>query len=169
VLISRAINFVPGYLYGIVLGLAFTREIGEEEEAREVAVSSLVLLAGAVASWVMLGVIRSGDVVGFFDEVGEAALATVTVSAFEALAIGLLPLRGMPGRVLFAARKKWWLAIWGVSVLALFHALVNPQSGYLVSSALVPVATTVGLLVVFTLFSVGLWGFFALKDRRKTQ
>jgi hypothetical protein len=29
------------------------------------------------------------------------------------------------------------------------------------------VATTIALLVVFAAISVGMWGFFALKDRKK--
>jgi hypothetical protein len=166
VVVSRVIGFLPGYLYGIVLGLAFTGEVSEEDEAREVAVSAIVVLVVALASWMALGAVRSTDDVGFSSDIAEAALATVTVSAFEALAIGLLPISGMPGKHLFTSRKKWWLAIWGISVLAFFHALVNPQSGYLSDAALVPVATTIGLLVAFAIVSFGLWGFFTLRQRR---
>jgi hypothetical protein len=91
----------------------------------------------------------------------------ITVSAFEALVFGLLPIHGMPGRVLFGQRRWLWVAIWGISLLAFFHVLVNPQSGYLVDSALVPVATTYGLLALFTVMSLGLWGWFRRLDRRK--
>ena len=168
VVLSRVIGFVPGYLYGIVIGLAFTREVSDEDEAREVAASAVVLLGVAILSWVALGAIRSGEGSGFGVDVGEAALATITVAAFEALTIGLLPLRGMPGRKLFANRRKWWIVIWGIAVLAFFHALINPESGYLTESTLVPVATTIALLVLFGAVSVGLWGFFAVKDRKKS-
>jgi hypothetical protein len=89
----------------------------------------------------------------------------ITVSAFEALVFGLLPIHGMPGRVLFGQRRWLWVAIWGIS--SFFHVLVNPQSGYLVDSALVPVATTYGLLALFTVMSLGLWAWFRRLDRRK--
>jgi hypothetical protein len=168
VVLSRVIGFVPGYLYGIVVGLAFTREVSDEDEAREIAASAVVLLGVAILSWVALGAIRSGEGSGFGVDVGEAALATITVAAFEALTIGLLPLRGMPGRKLFANRRKWWIVIWGIAVLAFFHALINPESGYLTESTLVPVATTIALLVLFAAVSVGLWGFFAVRDRKKS-
>jgi hypothetical protein len=166
VLLSRLIGFLPGYLYGIVLGVAFTREVSDQQEANEVTFASTFVLALAVGSWVMLGLVRSGSGAGALTDLVEAALATVVVSGFEALTIGLLPLGGMPGKVLFDQKKVWWIVIWGLSVLAFFHALVNPQSGYLVDSALVPVATTIGLLVAFTLFSLALWGFFRLRQRR---
>jgi hypothetical protein len=100
-------------------------------------------------------------------DLAEGAVAMITVSAFEALVFGLLPIHGMPGRVLFGQRRWLWVAIWGISLLAFFHVLVNPQSGYLVDSALVPVATTYGLLALFTVMSLGLWAWFRRLDRRK--
>jgi hypothetical protein len=166
VVLSRLIGFLPGYLYGIVLGVAFTREVSDQQEANEGAVASTFVLALAVGSWVMLGLVRAGSGAGVLTDLVEAALATVVVSGFEALTIGLLPLGGMPGKALFDRKKLWWIVIWGLSVLAFFHALVNPQSGYLADSALVPVATTIGLLVAFTLLSFALWGFFRLRQRR---
>jgi hypothetical protein len=62
-----------------------------------------------------------------------------------------------------------WLALWGVSVFLFFHVLVNPESGYLADTALVPLSTTVALMVMFGVVSLGLWSFFALKDRRKSR
>jgi hypothetical protein len=65
---------------------------------------------------------------------------------------------------LFAERKGVWLVLWAVSVFAFFHFIINPVNGYLVESTLVPLATTIGLLVLFTLVSLGLWGFFNLRQ-----
>jgi hypothetical protein len=167
VLISRLIGFLPGYLYGVALGLVFAAEVGEDAEAREVTVASVAILALALGAWFGLGVARSRDG-GTFSDVLQAALAMTTVSAFEALVFGLLPIHGMPGRVLFKQRRWLWAVVWGVSVLAFFHVLVNPQSGYLVNTALVPVATTYGLLAFFTLVSIGLWAWFRRSDRRSS-
>ncbi|HEY5891174.1 MAG TPA: hypothetical protein VIW94_10805 [Acidimicrobiia bacterium] len=41
-----------------------------------------------------------------------------------------------------------------------FQILINPQSGYLTDSAMVPVATTYALLGFFTAVSIGMWEFF---------
>jgi hypothetical protein len=169
VLISRLVGFVPGYLYAVVIGLVFLHEATRSEAAREVMVSSLVLLALALGSWVGLGVIRTGSATGWAFDISEAALAMTTASAFEALAIGLLPIRGMPGSVLFAERKRVWIVVWGISVFAFFHFLVNPSNGYLVESSLVPVVTTVSLLVLFSVLSLGLWGFFNLRTKRRAR
>ena len=168
VLISRLIGFLPGYLYGIALGLLFSIEVGEDVAAKEVTITSIVTMAIAFGAWFGLGAVRSTDG-GAWSDLIQAALAMTTVSAFEALVFGLLPIHGMPGRVLFKQRRWLWVVIWGLSVLAFFHVLVNPQSGYLVSTAVVPVATTYGLLAGFTLVSLALWGWFRRNDRRETR
>ncbi len=159
VLVSRLVGFLPGYLYGVALGLVFATTVDEPDEANEVTVSSLVLVIIAVGSWFGLGAVRGGDQ-SAWSGVVEAALAMITVAAFEGLVFGLLPVHGMPGRILFRSRRVVWVVIWGLSVLAFFHILVNPQSGYLVDTALVPTVTTYALLAVFALVSVGLWWRF---------
>lgn len=167
VLLSRVIGFLPGYLYGIALGLVFSGQVGEDVEAREVLTTAVVLVVAAFGSWFGLGAIRNGEPGGFTEFV-EAALAMTTVAAFEGLVFGLLPIHGMPGRVLFRERRRVWLIVWGLSVLAFFHVLVNPQSGYLVDTALVPTLTTYALLGVFTLVSLGLWAWFRRQDGKTT-
>ena len=159
VLISRLIGFLPGYLYGIALGLLFSAEVGDDAAAGEVATTSIVTLAIAFGAWFGLGAVRS-NAGGAWSDLVQAALAMTTVSAFEALVFGLLPIHGMPGRVLFKQRRWLWVLIWGTSVLAFFHVLVNPQSGYLVNTAVVPVVTTYAMLGLFTLASLGLWAWF---------
>jgi hypothetical protein len=168
VVLSRFIGFQPGYLYGIVLGTVFITTVGPDQEGREAAVTASLMLALTIAAWLMLGTVRSREP-GFGSSVLETTLVTILVAGIEALAIGLVPLRGLPGRAL-AARNRWlWLALWGVSVFLFFHVLVNPESGYLADTALVPLSTTVALMVLFGVVSVGLWSFFALKDRRRSR
>jgi membrane protein implicated in regulation of membrane protease activity len=59
--------------------------------------------------------------------------------------------------------------IWGIALLAFFHVLVNPQSGYLVDTAAVPTATTYGLLAFFSVVSVSLWWWFRREGQRPTR
>ncbi len=166
VVLSRVIQFQPGYLYGIVIGLAFAHEVDEKHEGREAAISASVVLVVSVAAWIWLGIVRAGAGGGFVGGVLETALVTTMVSGIEALAVGLMPVRGLPGRTLVGWNKKLWIVLWGLSLLLFFHVLVNPEGGYLVDTALVPLATTVALLVGFSVVSVGLWGYFQLRERR---
>lgn len=166
VILSRLVGFVPGYLYGVVLALVFSREAGEDAETNELTVDSIVLLAIAFSSWFGLGAVRASGG-GSWSEFLEAALAMSTVAAFEGLVFGLLPIHGMPGRILFKRRRVMWAVIWGLALLAFFHVLVNPRSGYLVDTAAVPVLTTYGLLAFFGGLSFGLSLWFR-RSARKT-
>ncbi|HJU81566.1 MAG TPA: FGLLP motif-containing membrane protein, partial [Acidimicrobiia bacterium] len=165
VVLSRLIGFLPGYLYGMVLALVFAGEVDEKAEANEVIVTALVLLGLAFAAWFGLGAVRASET-STLSETIEAGLAMTTVAAFEGLVFGLLPIHGMPGRILFKSRRWQWAVIWGLALLAFFHVLVNPQSGYLVDTAVVPVATTYALLALFSLISVVLWAWFRPRPTR---
>ena len=164
-ILSRLVGFVPGYLYGMVLALVFSREGGEDAETNELTIDSIVLLAVAFSSWFGLGAVRASGG-GGWSEFLEAALAMSTVAAFEGLVFGLLPIHGMPGRILFKRRRVMWAVIWGLALLAFFHVLVNPRSGYLVDTAAVPVLTTYGLLVFFGALSFGLSLWFRRTARK---
>ena len=67
VLISRLIGFLPGYLYGVALGLVFAAEVGDEVAAKEVTTTSVVVLAIAFTAWFGLGAVRSADTGGLSD------------------------------------------------------------------------------------------------------
>lgn len=168
VLLSRLIGFLPGYLYGIALAVVFAAEVDEETESKEVLVTAGVVMMLAIGAWFGLGLARSGPP-GVVSDIATASLAMITVAAFESLVFGLLPIYGMPGRILFRNRRSTWAVIWGVAVLAFFHVLVNPQSGYLVDAAVVPTATTYGLLAFFSIVSVSLWWWFRREGQRPTR
>lgn len=162
VVLSRLIGFLPGYLYGMAIGVVFAMDVGEEAEVSEVTVTAFVLLVVGLGAWFGLGAVRSAG----GSQLMEAALAMITVSALEALVFGLLPVHGMPGRVLFRHSRWLWVVIWGLAVLAFFHVLINPQSGYLVDTAFVPVLTTYALLLGFGAVSLALWWWFRRVDRK---
>jgi hypothetical protein len=145
----------------------FSRESGGDAQTNELTIDSIVLLAIALSSWFGLGAVRAGGG-GSWSEFLEAALAMSTVAAFEGLVFGRLPIHGMPGRILFKRRRVMWAVIWGLADFAFFHVLVNPQSGYLVDTAAVPVLTTNGLLVFFGGLSFGLSLWFRRSDRKPT-
>jgi hypothetical protein len=166
VVLSRSIEFQPGYLYGLVIGLAFVKEVDERRQGREAATSAILVLAITVACWLLVGVVRSRAGTGFASEAVETGLVTTMVSGTEAIAIGLMPVGGLPGRTVMRWNRKLWAIVWGLSLLLFFHVLINPESGYLVDTALIPLTTTVVVLVGFSVVSVAMWGFFRLRERR---
>jgi hypothetical protein len=165
VLISRIANLEPGYLYGIVLGVAYTREVSPAAEGRESAIGMVATLVVAIAAWLVLGAIRAaglpaGDPVAAFV---ETATVAVVVAGLEAVAFGMLPIRFMPGRAIYTWNRFVWAALFGLGLFAFIQILIGPTSGYL--SDLSPSAwlAAMGVFAVFGAFSLAFWGWFRFR------
>jgi hypothetical protein len=165
VLVSRVGNLQPGYLYGIVLGAIFTREVSDREEGRETIYGSIWTLFVSLAAWVGLTFVRglglpSDDPGGTF---ALTALGAILVSGLEATAFGLMPLRFMPGYAIYKWNRAFWAVLFGLSVFAFIHILIGPTSGYV--SALNPAAffAAGGAFAIFGAFSIATWAYFRFR------
>jgi hypothetical protein len=160
VLVSRIANFQPGYLYGLIIGFGFTRELTRVEEGRLVGIATATALAAAIVAWLALPSVRASSGVGIGGIILETALVTVVVAGLEGALFGMMPLRFLPGERVRAWNSRFWMGLIGVAAFAFFHILLNPSSGYLADTERSSLMTVVGLLVVFGLGSVLFWGYF---------
>lgn len=167
VLLSRLTGFQPGYLYGLLIGLAFARELSAADEGRATAVSAAAMLVVAFAAWLALGGVPVGD--GFGVTVLRTTLAALMVAGLEGVVFGLLPMRFLPGEPLYAWNRVLWAGLLGVGAFAFFHILINPASGYLSDTSRTPLLTTVGLLLGFSLVSVAFWAWFRFRREPPTE
>lgn len=161
VLLSRLTSFQPGYLYGLLIGLAFARELSAAEEGRATAIGALLMLGVACVAWIGLGVIPDGD--DFGRVVGRTALAALMVAGLEGVVFGLLPMRFLPGEPLYRWNRVLWAALLLVGAFAFFHILINPASGYLSDTSRTPLFTVAALLLGFSLVSVAFWAWFRFR------
>jgi hypothetical protein len=162
VVLSRVVDFQPGYVYGLIIGFSFTREVSKVESGRFEAIATGVALAVALVSWVALPAVRAGDA-GFMTTMLETALAGLVVAGLEAALFGMLPLRFLPGERVRAWNPRVWAGILGVATFAFAHILLNPSSGYLADDTRTSFFTVIALLVGFGVFSVLFWGFFRFR------
>lgn len=165
VLISRLGALQPGYLWGVVLGVVFLRPPSEKEEGREEAAGALWTFAIAVAAWLILGWVRSavGANTSFLPRMAETALAAIVVSGLEAVAIGLLPFRFMPGHAVYRWNRLAWALLCGASLFAFIHILVGPTSGYLSGLAAPAWLAALGIFAAFGVFTILFWGWFRFR------
>lgn len=161
VLVSRLTDFQPGYLYGLLIGLAFARELSAAEESRATASGAALMLTVALVSWLALGALPDGD--GFALVVARTSLAALMVAGLEGVVFGLLPMRFLPGEALYAWNRVLWAALLATGAFAFFHVLINPASGYLSDTSRTPLLTVVGLLLGFSLVSVAFWAWFRFR------
>jgi hypothetical protein len=169
VIISRIADFQPGYLYGLVIGFIFSRELAKADAGRIDAFAAGTALALSIVSWLLLPGVREGASEGAFTAILlEPAFATVVVAGLEAAAISMLPIRFMPGERVRSWNQRVWMALLGIAALGFFHILVNPSSGYLADSARSSLVTVVLLLAVFGGGSVLFWAYFRYRPKRGT-
>jgi hypothetical protein len=163
---SRLIDFEPGYLYGIVCGVLFTRKLAEKEEGHVAALSVLATMATSVVAWLVWVPVDSvaAKPGAFFGAViADDFLAAVFVSGLVGSFLGMIPIRGLPGFTI----KRWsWLA-WAVgfvlAVFGLFQILLRPG---IAGHGHRPLIVSVALFVAFGVASVVFHEHFENKKRR---
>ena len=165
VLISRLANFQPGYLYGLILGFTFSRQLSREEAGRLDAVAAGCALALAVIAWLLLPTVRSDASGSFGSTLLQTAYASVVTAGLEAAAISMLPLSFMPGERVRAWNRRAWIGLLGIATFGFCHILLNPSSGYLADATRTSLFTVIWLLALFGGGSVLFWAYFRFRAR----
>lgn len=163
VVISRIVNFEPGYIYGVFVGVAFRRELLAAIEGASIALASWVTLGISLVAWILWIPVESLTAPGapFVAFVAENFLVLVFVLGLEALVFGLLPLQFLDGEKLFAWNRRRWFAIWALSAFLVLQVLINPSSrGRFVVSGQAGLAIWIALFVAFFALTAGLWLWF---------
>jgi hypothetical protein len=168
VVVSRLTGFLPGYVYGLILGFVFASELSRVQEARRTAAAGALMLGLAAVAWLASAAL--GDAAADESVVGivlRTVLAAIVVGGLEGVVFGLLPLRFLQGEVLFGWNRIVWALLFGLGVFAFAHVLVNPASGYLADSTRTPLLTIVALFVGFGVVSLAFWAYFRFRRPRE--
>ena len=168
VVISRVAEFQPGYLYGMIIGIAFSRQLAKADAGKIDAVAAAGALAVAVVAWLLLPAVRAGGTAEdqpFMAALLESAFATVVVAGLEAAAFAMMPLRFLPGERVRGWNQRAWIALLGIAMFGFCHILLNPSSGYLADTTRTSLFTVILLLVAFGGGSVLFWAYFRFRPR----
>jgi dolichol kinase len=169
VVLSRVLHFQPGYLYGLIAGFVFGRELSKDAQGRLTAVSSLCVLLVSTAAWVAcvpVATAASKPNAGMAVVVLQSALAAIAVAGLQSVVFGLLPLRFLDGRKVMDWSRAAWVALFGLGLFAFVHILLRPSSGYVGQSDTGGLVMVVGLFVAFGLLSVLFWAYFRFRSER---
>ena len=168
VFVSRLTHFEPGYLYGVIAGVAFTTELSAKSEGHDVALGSLAVLAGAVVAWALLAPLNhaaSGSHPSPVVLVVDTFLAGLFVSGVVGTVINLVPLEFLPGAAIARWHKGAWAAIFGVALFLMVQVMLLPSArGSRIGDA--PFVTTIVLFVVFGISSIAFNRYFARRHDR---
>lgn len=170
VLISRMSHFEPGYLYGVVISVAFIESIEDRHSAHLIAISTLSTLTVAVVAWfawIPMNHLALEKGSNFIEVILDDALASIFVGGLIGTTIGLLPLEGMPGGHLSKWRKDVWGVIFFIALFLLIEVELNPASGPTHPGG-APIVTAIVLFVIFGGLSIGLHRYFVRRTETKT-
>jgi hypothetical protein len=151
VIISRVSNFEPGYLYGVVVSIAFVETLEDRHNAHLTVIATFSTLIVALLAWFAwipvnhLALTHSGNIpIGILDDV----LGSLFVGGLVGTVVGMLPLEFMPGGTLLRWRKDVWVIVFFIAMFLLIEVELNPASGPTHHGG-APIVTAVVLFVGF--------------------
>lgn len=163
---SRLLHLQPGYLFGLLGGLAFATELRQKAEGRLTIVSCLFILAVALGAWflwVPVSAAASAPGANVWLLAAEAALGGIFVAGIEGLVVGLLPLREMDGSTLKTWNLVDWIVVYGIAGFLYVLIILRPAAtaGTDSSGQMGKVLIVAG---IFAVFSIAFWAWFHFRE-----
>ncbi len=157
VIVARLLEFSPGFLIGLVIGLDLLTRVGAPHRVRATLTNIGVIVGLAVLAWIgfsIMTAVVSGEptVVGLL--ISDALVATTSEGLTAALA-ALMPLGYLQGHEIFRHSKRLWAATFA-GVAALFALIVLPTAGAGPGDA-ADIGFWILVMVVFSAVTLALW------------
>jgi hypothetical protein len=164
VILSRALRFTPGYLYGIVGAVYLTPKLaGTAAPGKRALLVLSAVLAGSLVLWI----------VSAFLPPALAALESVLLTAFliglQGVFFQLFPLAVTDGGDLWSWRKGLWFAVFLVVFFCTYHFVLNPNGSDVQALQQNGVQTLAVLMGVFGLATALLWLLLPFRLRRRAR
>ncbi len=164
VILSRAMAFKPGYLYGIVGAVYFLPKLSDTINSgkRALLVMLAVFVGGLILWTATLFLPRS------LTEL-EPIFLTIFLISLQGVFFKLIPLSVTEGGDVWSWRKGAWLTLFGIVFFFFVHFVLNPHSSDVQALQQNGIQTLVILIAVFGLATIILWLLFPFRLRRKRK
>lgn len=171
VIVSRVFNFEPGFIFGLMTGIAFSDKVSEREDGAGLAIASVIVLVVAFAAWfIWIPVKANVDAThdpAFIMVVLDTLLATVWVAGVQSVVFSLIPIRFMDGQLVALWSRIAWLGIYVFALFVFVHTVLHPRENQVGSQTSASVVYLSILLGVLTVVAVSLWTFFFVYNKRQ--
>ncbi len=169
VVIARILEFSPGFLIGLVIGLDLVTRVGAPHRVRAILTNIGVIVGLAVVSWIgfsIMSAVMSGEptVVGLL--VSDALVATTAEGLTAALA-ALLPLGFLDGHEVFRRSKLLWAGSFA-AVGTVFSLIVLPTAAG-ETGDVADVGFWMLVMVIFAVVTLTLWAILHFTGRGESD
>jgi len=165
VIVARVLEFSPGFLIGLVIGMELAHRASAAHRTRAVVLRIGVIVALAVVAWVAgsIAVALQGDApADFVSAMLQDTLTAITAEGLTATTIGLLPIGYLEGRALFDRSRPLWVALFLI-VGTVFALLVLPTA--LLGQEVSNVVLWISVLLAFAAVTLVLWAWLRASTR----
>ncbi|MGH9121962.1 MAG: FGLLP motif-containing membrane protein [Acidimicrobiales bacterium] len=166
VLVSRLINFQPGYLYGVLAIFLFRSELDRRRQGVLAAVSAVLVLLSAFLLWWVRVPLAGSDMANpsFWSVVLESALGGAFIMGVESTVVAMLPLRFLDGERIKAWSRVAWLVLFLLATTTFVQVLIQPGTGYVGRISTGSEVFVGALYVGFAVLSVAFWAYFRFRE-----
>jgi hypothetical protein len=166
VVVSRALDFSPGFLVGLVLGLVISEKSLSKHAWRAVLLRTSILLGLALLAWLGFSLFDSSNEGGTFaSELAVETLVAITTEAVVGLMVELLPLKLLEGEKLFEKSKVVWGALYLLAVFIFVVAVVPWEGNWATLGS--SLWAWIGIVVGFGVVATGIYLFFRIRTREE--
>jgi hypothetical protein len=162
VVLSRLLEFTPGVLLGLFLGLGLVGATTVAQRAKATLVQVGVVFSLALLGWVGYSILVATTTPDTFaTTLAFDTLVVVTAEGLTALFVGLLPIRMLIGPGILDYSKTLWALVYALVATA-FVLIVLPSAWGEIDG---PVWTWVIVLVGFAVVSLAVYLFFRFTSK----
>jgi hypothetical protein len=126
VVLSRVLDFSPGFLFGLMLGLSFPLGTTIALRARARMVRTWMILGVALGAWVVYSVVyavNDGTASGFGGALLQDALAALSDHGLTGMLIAMLPFLYLDGQDVWNHSRRLWAGTYAIVVLSFFFVV----------------------------------------------
>jgi len=170
VLLSRLVDFQPGFLFGFVASytLLAPAALDRKQAGQIVFFPSIALLALSIIAWLLvipLREITEGTDAGWA-ALPQGAAVAVFVGGLEGLFFSMIPLTFMDGAKLAQWNRLLWFLMFGAAGFLFWHVLLNQEGAYLHALPERKVVAALTLLAFYSIVTLGTWAYFRRRVER---
>jgi hypothetical protein len=164
VLLSRLVDFQPGFLFGFVASytLLAPAALDRRQSGQLVLFPAIALLALSVIAWLLViplrEVTQGGD--AWWVALPEGAVVAVFVVGLEGLFFNMIPLSFMDGAKIAEWNRLLWFLMFGAAGFLFWHVLLNQEGAYLDALPEKRVIAALSLLAFYSIITLVTWAYF---------